>query len=297
MSWIVDSRCAMAMVVRPAISTLSASRISDLGLGVDAGGGLVEDQDPRVERQRPREREQLLLPDRQRGAPLGHRAREPARQPVDEAVGVHGLDGAPDVLVGDAAVAEPDVVADRAGEQLHVLQHEAEERRAGRSSAISRTSTPSIRIAPRLDVVEPHQQVDDGGLAGARRADDRRRARPARPRTTRRWSTWIAARVAERHVVEHDVPVRRLWPRGRPAPGSVMTTAVSSSVKIRSEEAIAACRRLNFSDRSLIGRKNRCEYWMNATSAPSVSAPAMTRPPPYQMIRAVASAPITSIAG
>ena len=28
MSWIVDSRCAMAIVVRPAISTRSASRIS-----------------------------------------------------------------------------------------------------------------------------------------------------------------------------------------------------------------------------------------------------------------------------
>jgi hypothetical protein len=33
-----------------------------LGLGVDAGGGLVEDEDLRVEGQRPRKREQLLLP-------------------------------------------------------------------------------------------------------------------------------------------------------------------------------------------------------------------------------------------
>ena len=30
--------------------------------------------------------------------------------------------------------------------------------------------------------------------------------------------------------------------------------------KIRSDEAIAPCRMLNFSDMSLIGRKNRCEY-------------------------------------
>ena len=43
---------------------------------------------------------------------------------------------------------------------------------------------------------------------------------------------------------------------------------------MRSDEAIADCRTLNFSDMSLIGRKKRCEYWRNATSAPSVSVPA-----------------------
>src|ERR1051326_3882280 len=41
-------------------------------------------------------------------------------------------------------------------------------------------------------------------------------------------------------------------------------TAIGSSSrpKMRSEEAIAACRMLNFSDMSLIGRKKGCEYWM-----------------------------------
>ena len=52
-----------------------------------------------------------------------------------------------------------------------------------------------------------------------------------------------------------------------------MCTGSSSSLKIRSDDAIADCRTLNFSDMSLIGRKNRCEYWRNATSAPSVSVP------------------------
>ena len=36
---------------------------------------------------------------------------------------------------------------------------------------------------------------------------------------------------------------------------------------------MADCSRLNFSEMSLIGRKKRCEYWMKATSVPSVSAP------------------------
>jgi hypothetical protein len=48
---------------------------------------------------------------------------------------------------------------------------------------------------------------------------------------------------------------------------------------------------------SLIGRKNRCEYCRNATSAPRVSVLRRTLPPPYQMISAEASALIASIAG
>ena len=42
MSWMVDSRCAIAIVVRPAIS--DAQRVADeqLGLGVDARRRLVE---------------------------------------------------------------------------------------------------------------------------------------------------------------------------------------------------------------------------------------------------------------
>ena len=73
MSWMVDSRWAIAIVVRPAISTLQRVADEELGLGVDARRRLVEDQDARIERQRARERQQLLLADRQRRAALGHR--------------------------------------------------------------------------------------------------------------------------------------------------------------------------------------------------------------------------------
>ena len=57
------------------------------------------------------------------------------------------------------------------------------------------------------------------------------------------------------------------------ARGDAIATGSSSSLKMRSEEAIAACRMLNFSDMSLIGRKKRCEYCRKATSDPIVSAP------------------------
>ena len=49
---------------------------------------------------------------------------------------------------------------------------------------------------------------------------------------------------------------------------------------MRSEEAIAACSMLYFSERSEIGRQKRSEYWMKATSAPSVRPARITSPPP-----------------
>jgi hypothetical protein len=76
-----------------------------------------------------------------------------------------------------------------------------------------------------------------------------------------------------------------------------MVTGSSSSLKIRSDDAMAACSTLNFSDMSLIGRKNRCEYWRNATSSPKVSAPLRMLRPPYQMMSAAASVLTASISG
>ena len=65
-------------------------------------------------------------------------------------------------------------------------------------------------------------------------------------------------------------------------------TGVSSSVKIRSDDAIAACSRLNFSDMSLIGRKKRCACCRKATRAPMVSVPVPTQWPPATMMSAAA---------
>src|ERR1035438_1055653 len=46
-------------------------------------------------------------------------------------------------------------------------------------------------------------------------------------------------------------------------------TAVSSSLEIRSLAAMADCRMLYFSLKSVIGRKKRSAYWIKATSTPS----------------------------
>ncbi len=55
------------------------------------------------------------------------------------------------------------------------------------------------------------------------------------------------------------------------------------SLKTRSLAAMAACRMLYFSLRSCIGRKNRCAYWINATSTPIETAPRSTPRPPIQI--------------
>ncbi|MNC87625.1 hypothetical protein D3C83_33610 [compost metagenome] len=96
------------------------------GLGVDARRRLVENEDARVERERPRERQQLLLADRQCRAALGDDGLEPVRQPVDEPIRVHGGEGAPDLCVADLRVAETDIGCNGPREQVHVLQDEAE---------------------------------------------------------------------------------------------------------------------------------------------------------------------------
>ena len=85
-----------------------------------------------------------------------------------------------------------------------------------------------------------------------------------------RWSAAGSALV-DRAGRAIRAPARRLDPES-PGPDAIVT-GVSSSLKIRSDDAIAACSTLNFSDMSLIGRKNRCEYCRNATSEPSVSVP------------------------
>ena len=171
MSWIVESRCAIAIVVRPGHQHVQRVADDQLGLGVDARGRLVEDQHARIERQRPRERQQLLLPHRQRRAALGDRARIAVRQPLDERLGMDGARRTPHALVVDRRVAEPDVVGDGAGEQVHVLQHQAEQ--AAHVVEIELADVDAVdRDPPALHVVEAQQQVDQRRLPRAGGADD-----------------------------------------------------------------------------------------------------------------------------
>ena len=69
-SAIVAGRWAITIVVRPRITSASASRISCSFVGSTDDGGVVEDQHTRVGEDRPGDRDALALPTRQREAAL-----------------------------------------------------------------------------------------------------------------------------------------------------------------------------------------------------------------------------------
>ena len=79
--------------------------------------------------------------------------------------------------------------------------------------------------------------------------------------------------------------------------GETISAGVSSSLKMRSLDAMADCRMLYFSLRSWMGRKKRCAYCMKATSTPMVTALRMTCPPPNHTTAAMAVADRTSTTG
>ena len=209
MSWIVDSRCAIAIVVRPAISTCSASRISSSVSVSTLDVASSRTRIARVERERAGERQQLLLADRQRGAALGDRRcrSRPAAASMKRSACTAAAARCT-AVVGDRGVAEPDVAGDRAGEQVHVLQHEAEQRRAAPAGPCRGCRRRRRGCGRCVHVVEPQQQVDERRLARPRSRRRCRRARPAAPRTTRRAGPGRVVVVGERDVVEDDVARR-----------------------------------------------------------------------------------------
>src|SRR5215212_6304352 len=97
-----------------------------LGLRVDGAGRLVEDEERRVEGERAREGDELLLADGEARAALAHLGLVALGQALDEAVGVHLARGPGDAVLRHVPAAEADVARDRAAEEEHVLQDDRE---------------------------------------------------------------------------------------------------------------------------------------------------------------------------
>ena len=171
-SRIVDSRWAITKLVR--FDAQRGHRLLDqhLGAGVDRAGRLVEDQDRRVGEERPGDGEQLLLAGADVAALVVDHRVVAVGQRVHEAVDVGRPRRLEDLLLGGVEVAVGDVVADRAAEQPGVLQHHADARRAGRARVIVGDVDAVEGDPAAVELVEPHDQVDERGLAGAGRADD-----------------------------------------------------------------------------------------------------------------------------
>ena len=83
----VESRCVIRKISRPRPQRGEPLEHAQLGLGVERGGGLVEDQDRRVLQHRARDREPLALPGRELRAALAEQRVVALGQRGDELVG------------------------------------------------------------------------------------------------------------------------------------------------------------------------------------------------------------------
>ena len=140
-------------------------------MGVDVGGGLVQDDDARVAHYGAGKAEQLPLPHAEVHAALRQHGVIAVVQRHNEIVGADGPGGLLYLRVGDFQVAVADVVADAAGEQIGFLQHHAHlpgQRTAGDIPHIVAVH----RDAPLGYIGEAVHQRHQRGLAGPGGADD-----------------------------------------------------------------------------------------------------------------------------
>ena len=124
-----------------------------------------------------------------------------AHEPVDEGRLGRGVD----LLLGRVRVAVGDVVPDRAAEEPGVLQHHADLR--PQVLAAHRGDVDAVERDPAaVQLVEPHDQVDQGGLAGPGRPDDRD-GLPRLGDQRQVLDQRLVGLVAERDVLELDPAV------------------------------------------------------------------------------------------
>ena len=172
----VESRCAMAITVLPAISVLEALLDRGLDFAVERRGRLVEHQDRCVLEDDARDRDALALAAGELHAALADlrvvaAPALPVLQVADELV-AHARAAPPRSISASRRVgpAIADVVADRAVQQRGVLRHHARSARAGFLRDL-RDVLAVDQDAAVLEVEEAQQQVDQRRLAGAGAAD------------------------------------------------------------------------------------------------------------------------------
>ena len=157
----------------PPLGEIGESLLHDvLALGVEVGGGLVQDEDRGILQERPREGDPLPLPPGELHAALPGEALVAVGHRDDEVVGVGGPGGALDLLRRRAHLAIGDVRLDRVVEQEGVLGDD-------------RDLVPErgLRVAPNVDaidedpalrdVVEARDEVRQGRLAATAHSDER----------------------------------------------------------------------------------------------------------------------------
>ncbi len=145
-----------------------------LSAGVDRARRLVEDEHAGLCEERPGDREQLLLARADvRALVVEHRV-VAVGQRVHETVDIRRPGRLEDLPFGRIRPPVGDVLPDRAAEQPRVLKNHPHP--APQVVPRHRRDVDTVeRDATGVDLVEPHHQVDERGLARARRAHDRDR--------------------------------------------------------------------------------------------------------------------------
>ena len=141
-----------------------------LDMRVDTGGRVVEDQQPRLPDQRPREGNPLPLPSRQGRPPLAKTGIERAGKGPDELLGQRGPQGRPHLPV---VVVRPQghVAPHRVVEQECLLRNERD--CASDPLVVEQADIDTIEEhPPRGGVDEPDEQGRQRRFPGARRPDD-----------------------------------------------------------------------------------------------------------------------------
>ena len=173
-----------------------------LRAGIDGAGRLVEDHDRRVGYGRARNAQQLALALAQAAAVALEYSVVAVRQHADEVIGVGELCRRDAFVIRRVRIAVANVFHDGAGEEVHVLEHNAE-------------TAAQIGLADLIDidaviadlavgnVVEAVDEVRDRRLSGASRADEGHLlAGFGVERDV--VQDFLIRRVAEVHMVEHD---------------------------------------------------------------------------------------------
>ena len=175
-----------------------------LGTEVEVGGGLVEQQDRRVDEQRAREADELALPGRQRASALRDRLQVAAGELGDELVRADFTRRLLDLGVARVGSAVRDVVADGSREEERLLGH-VPEPAAVRAQVELGDRRAVDQDLPAGDVVEARDELDDRRLPGAGLADQRNRLAGLDREVDAVHDLDAGVRVAEVHVVELDL--------------------------------------------------------------------------------------------
>src|SRR5438270_12978488 len=106
----------------------AVQRLADhnFGLGVDARGRFIQDEEPGIVRESTREADQLPLPDGKCRAALADIRLDTFRQGVQERAKPYFAQGALDARVANFFVAQTDICFESAGKQEGILKDDAE---------------------------------------------------------------------------------------------------------------------------------------------------------------------------